>query len=583
MAETAADVLIETMYDWGVDVVFGLPGDGINGLMEALRKRQDRIRFVQVRHEESAAFMACGYAKFTGKMAACLATSGPGGIHLLNGLYDAKLDGQPVLALTGLPYHDLIGTHTQQDVELDRLFVDVAKYSARVMGPTHVENVTDLACRTALAYRGVAHVSVPLDIQEAPVTRRGSRRNVPHHTSDVTARGARLPATDELTRAAEILNGGTRVAILAGRGALGATEALEKVSERLAAPIVKALLGKAAVPDDSTYTTGTIGLLGTRPSQEALETCDTLLMVGSSFPYLEFLPRPGQARAVQVELDPARVGLRYPVEVGLVGDSRHTLQALLPLLRTRSDRDFLEHARAGMKDWWALMEERGTRGDTPMKPQVVAWELGRRLGPDAIVACDSGTITTWWARQIPVKRGQLHSVSGNLASMACGLPYAIAAQVAYPERTCVAFVGDGGFSMLMAELVTCVKYRLPVKVIVVKNNTLGQIKWEQMVFLGNPEYGCELQPIDFAAVARACGAAGFTITDPRDCGRVLDEALATPGPVVVEALVDPFEPPMPAKITLEQAAKFARSLLRGEPNRDKIALTVLADKVRELV
>jgi pyruvate dehydrogenase (quinone) len=583
MAETAADVLIETMYDWGVDVVFGLPGDGINGLMEALRKRQDRIRFVQVRHEESAAFMACGYAKFTGKMAACLATSGPGGIHLLNGLYDAKLDGQPVLALTGLPYHDLIGTSTQQDVEVDRLFVDVATYSARVMGPTHVENVTDLACRTALAYRGVAHVSVPLDIQDMPVTRRGSKRNVPHHTSDVAARGARLPATDELTRAAEILNGGTRVAILAGRGALGATDALERVSERLAAPIVKALLGKASVPDDSTYTTGTIGLLGTRPSQEALETCDTLLMVGTAFPYLEFLPRPGQARAVQIELDPARVGLRYPVEVGLVGDSRHTLEALLPLLRTKSDRDFLEHARAGMKDWWALMEERGTRSDTPMKPQVVAWELGRRLGPDAIVACDSGTITTWWARQIPVKRGQLHSVSGNLASMACGLPYAIAAQVAYPERPCIAFVGDGGFSMLMAELVTCVKYRLPVKVIVVKNNTLGQIKWEQMVFLGNPEYGCELQPIDFAAVARACGAAGFTITDPRECGRLLDEAMATPGPVVVEALVDPFEPPMPAKITLEQAAKFARSLLRGEPNRDKIALTVLADKVRELV
>ena len=514
MAETAADVLIETMYDWGVDVVFGLPGDGINGLMEALRKRQDRIRFVQVRHEESAAFMACGYAKFTGKMAACLATSGPGGIHLLNGLYDAKLDGQPVLALTGLPYHDLINTHTQQDVELDRLFVDVATYSARVMGPTHVENVTDLACRTALAYRGVAHVSVPLDIQDAPVTPRGSKRNVPHHTSDVAARGARLPATDELARAAEILNGGTRVAILAGRGALGATDALEQVAERLAAPIVKALLGKAAVPDDSAYTTGTIGLLGTRPSQEALESCDTLVMVGTSFPYLEFLPRPGQARAVQIELDPARVGLRYPVEVGLVGDSRRTLEALLPLLEPRADRDFLDRARAGMKDWWALMEERGTRGDTPMKPQVVAWELGRRLGPDAIVACDSGTITTWWARQIAVKRGQLHSVSGNLASMACGLPYAIAAQVAYPERPCVAFVGDGGFSMLMAELVTCVKYRLPVKVIVVKNNTLGQIKWEQMVFLGNPEYGCELQPIDFAAVARACGAAGFTITDP---------------------------------------------------------------------
>jgi pyruvate dehydrogenase (quinone) len=583
MAETASDVLIDTIHDWGVDVVFGLPGDGINGIMEALRKRQDRIRFVQVRHEESAAFMACGYAKFTGKLAACLATTGPGGIHLLNGLYDAKLDGQPVLALTGLPYHDLIGTHTQQDVELDRLFVDVAKYSARVMGPTHVENVADLACRTALAYRGVAHVSVPLDIQDAPVTRRGSKRNVPHHTSDVEAHGARLPPTDQLQRAAEILNAGTRVAILAGRGALGATDALEQVAERLGAPIVKALLGKAAVPDDSAYTTGTIGLLGTRPSQEALETCDTLLMVGTAFPYLEFLPRPGQARAVQIELDPARVGLRYPVEVGLVGDGRRTLEALLPLLRTKSNRDFLERTRAGMKDWWALMEQRGTRTDTPMKPQVVAWELGRRLGPDAIVACDSGTITTWWARQIPVKRGQLHTVSGNLASMACGLPYAIAAQVAYPGRPCIAFVGDGGLSMLMAELATCVKYQLPVKVVVVKNNTLGQIKWEQMVFLGNPEYGCELQPIDFAAVARACGAAGFTITDPRECGRVLDEALATPGPAVVEAIVDPFEPPLPPKITLEQAAKFARSLVRGEPNRDKIALTVLADKVRELV
>ena len=583
MAETAADVLIETIHDWGVDVVFGMPGDGINGIMEALRTRRDRIRFVQVRHEEAAAFMACGYAKFTGRLAACLATSGPGGIHLLNGLYDAKLDGQPVLALTGMPYHDLIGSQTQQDVALDRLFLDVAKYSERVMGPTHVENVADLACRTALTYRGVAHVSMPLDIQEMPASRKGSRRNVPHHTSDVAAYGARLPSSGDLASAAAVLNAGTKVAILAGRGALGAAEALEAAAERLGAPIVKALLGKAAVPDDSPYTTGTIGLLGTRPSQEALETCDTLLMVGTSFPYLEFLPRPGQARAVQIELDPARVGLRYPVEVGLVGDGRRTLEALLPLLQHKTDRGFLERAQAGMKDWWTLMEERGTRTDTPMKPQVVAWELGRRLGPDAIVACDSGTITTWWARQIAVKRGQLHAVSGNLASMACGLPYAIAAQFAYPDRPCVAFVGDGGFSMLMAELATCVKYQLPVKIVVVKTDTLGQIKWEQMVFLGNPEYGCDLQPIDFAAFARACGAAGFTIADPRDCGRVLDEALATPGPVVVEAVVDPFEPPLPAKVTLEQAAKLARSLLRGEPNREKIALTILSDKVRELV
>jgi pyruvate dehydrogenase (quinone) len=584
MGNTAADVLIDTIADWGVEVVFGLPGDGINGIMEALRTRQDRIRFIQVRHEESAAFMACGYAKYTGKLGVCLATSGPGGIHLLNGLYDAKLDGQPVLALTGMAYHDLIGTHTQQDVELDRLFADVAKYNARIMGPTHVEPVADLACRTALTYRGVAHITFPVDLQEKKVEKSSpSMRNVPHHTSDAMARGARLPARTDLRQAAEILNGGRKVVILAGQGALGAVDELERLAETLAAPIVKALLGKAAVPDDSQYTTGGIGLLGTRASQDALESCDTLMMVGTSFPYIEFYPKPGQARAVQIELDPMRVGLRYPVEVGLVGDSRHTLQALFPLLERKNDRSFLEKAQKGMEEWRELMDERGTRHDKPMKPQVLARELGLRLRDDAIVSCDSGTIATWWARHIPARRGQMHSLSGNLATMANGLPYAIAAQVAYPDRQCVAFVGDGGFSMLMAEFATCVKYDLPVKVVIVKNNTLGQIKWEQMVFLGNPEYGCDLHPIDFAAVARACGGSGLTIEDPAQCGASLDQALATPGPVVVEAVVDPFEPPMPAKVTLDQATKFAQSLVRGEPNRQKIALTVVGDRVRELV
>jgi pyruvate dehydrogenase (quinone) len=584
MAETTADVLIDTIQDWGVEVVFGLPGDGINAIMEALRTRRDRIRFVQVRHEEAAAFMACAYAKFTGRLGVCLATSGPGGIHLLNGLYDAKLDGQPVLAITGMAYHDLIDTHTQQDVQLDRLFVDVAKYNARVMGPTHVENVADLACRTALEYHGVAHITLPVDVQEMPVSRRQrSKRNVAGHTSDVAARSARLPADDALRRAAAVLNEGCRIAILAGRGALHATDALERVSATLGAPIVKALLGKAAVPDDSPYTTGTVGLLGTRPSQEALEACDTLLMVGTSFPYIEYYPKPGRARGVQIELDPMRIGLRYPVEVGLVGDSRRTLEALLPLLDPRADCSFLEEAQKGMQAWNALMLERAQRRDRPMKPQVVAHELGQRLAADAIVACDSGTITTWWARHIPARRGQLHSVSGNLASMANALPYAIAAQIAYPDRQVVAFVGDGGLSMLMAEFATCVKYRLPVKVVVVKNDTLGQIKWEQMVFLGNPEYGCDLHPIDFAAFARACGGTGFTVDDPAECGAVLAQALATPGPVIVEAAVDPFEPPLPAKVTLDQATKFATSLIRGEPNREKIALTVLGDRVRELV
>jgi len=583
MTTNAADILIETIQDWGVDVVFGLPGDGINGIMEALRKRGEHIRFIQVRHEEAAAFMACGYAKFTGKLGVCLATSGPGGIHLLNGLYDAKLDGQPVLAITGLPFHDLIGTRTQQDVALDRLFMDVAQYNERIMGAAHVENVADLACRTALAYRSVSHLAFPVDLQEAEAEGTRSKRNVTHHTSDVHARSARLPAGGDLSRAAEILNAGRKVAILAGRGALGAADGLEAVADRLAAPIVKALLGKAAVPDDSLYTTGPIGLLGTRPSQEALEECDTLLMVGTSFPYMEFLPKPGQARAVQIELDPARIGLRYPVEVGLVGDSRVTLDALLPLLERKTTRAFLELAQKRMVSWVARMGEQATRADTPMKPQVLARELGLRLRDDAIVACDSGTITTWRARHIPARRGQMHAVSGNLASMACGLPYAMAAQIAYPERQVVAFVGDGGFSMLMAEFATCVKYRLPVKVVIVKNNTLAQIKWEQMVFLGNPEYGCDLHPIDFALFARACGGRGFSIENPADAGRILEEALATPGPVIVEGIVDPFEPPMPAKITAEQALHFAESLVRGEPNRAKIALTVLASKVRELV
>jgi pyruvate dehydrogenase (quinone) len=583
MTQTAADTLIDVLQEWGVDTIFGLPGDGINGIMEALRRKAESVRFIQVRHEEAAAFMACGYAKFTGRLGVCLATSGPGGIHLLNGLYDAKLDGQPVLAITGMPYHDLIGTHTQQDVELDKLFIDVAKYNARVMGPTHVENIAHLACRTSLLYRGVSHITFPVDLQELKADGERSKRNIAGHNAELEPHSARLPNDTDLAQAADILNSGKRIVILAGRGALGAATELEEAAETLGAPIVKALLGKAAVPDDSPYTTGTIGLLGTRPSQDAIESCDTLLMVGSSFPYLEFMPKPGQARAVQIELDPIRIGLRYPVEVGLVGDSRRTLQALMPMLRRHEDRSFLEKAQRGMEKWWKTMAEYTTADDVPMKPQVIADALNRHLRDDAIVTSDSGTVATWWARHIRVKRGQMYSLSGTLASMANGLPYAIAAQIAHPERQVVAFVGDGGFSMLMAELATAVKYRLPIKVVIIKNNTLGMIKWEQMVFLGNPEYGCELQPIDFVGCARACGAAGFSVADPKQCNAVLDQAFATPGPVVIEATVDPFEPPMPPKISVEQATKFAEALAKGTPNRNKIALTVLADKVRELV
>lgn len=582
MAQTAADVLIDTLHRWGVDRVFGIPGDGINGIMEALRRAAERVRFVQVRHEEAAALMACAHAKFTGRLGVCIATSGPGGVHLLNGLYDAKLDGQPVLAITGMPFHDLIGTFTQQDVPLDRVFQDVAAYSERIMGPAHVENVTELACRMALSRRTVTHITIPVDFQTQEVDER-SKRNVEGHTSDVYAVSARLPDDEDLRRAAAVLDAGKKIAILAGRGALGASDELEQLADILGAPIAKPLLGKAAVPDDSPYTTGSIGLLGTRPSQEAMEECDTILMVGTSFPYIEFLPRPGQARGVQIDLDPGRIGLRYPVEVGLVGDCKRTLRALIPLLRRHEDRAFLARAQERMREWRRLIEERGTSREKPMKPWVVAWELGRRLRDDAIVCGDSGTVATWFARQLPARRNQMYSLSGTLATMANGLPYAIAGQLAYPDRQVVALVGDGGITMLLGELATAVKYQLPIKIIVMKNNTLGMIKWEQMVFEGNPEYGCELQPIDFATVARGFGVNAVHIDDPEQCGPLLDQALAMPGPTVVEAVIDPFVPPMPPKITLEQARHFATALAKGEPNREQIAWTVLKDKVREMV
>jgi pyruvate dehydrogenase (quinone) len=581
---TAADLLIDKLIEWEVDTIFGLPGDGINGIMESLRTRQDRIRFVQVRHEEAAALMACGYAKFTGKLGVCLATSGPGAIHLLNGLYDAKMDGAPVLAITGGQFHDLMGTYGQQDVNLERLFDDVALYNVRIMGPNHVDSVTHLACRHALAYHGVAHITFPVDLQEMEMDQdEKSMRYVPDHTSSVFARPRGVPEQHDLEQAALILNEAKKVAIFCGRGAFGARQELLDAAEKLGAPIVKALLGKAVIPDDNPYTTGSAGLLGTAPSEDALYNCDTILWVGSSFPYMEYLPKPGQARMVQIDIDPARIGLRYPIDVGLVGDSKETLQRLLPMLERKQDRKFLEKIQSGTRDWWKLMEERGTRKDKPMKPQVVAWELGKLLDDDAIIACDSGTIATWWARQIKAREGQMHTLSGNLATMACGLPYAMAAQVAYPDRQCVAFVGDGGFSMLMAELATCIKYDLPLKIVIVKNNTLGQIRWEQMVFLGNPEYGCELQPINFAMAAQAFGATGITVDDPENCAELLQKALQTPGLVVVEAVVDPNEPPMPAHIKPEQATQFAKAMASGQPGALDIIKTVTKDRIRELI
>ena len=582
---TAADVLVETLINWGVKVIFGFPGDGIDGVFESLRTHADQIRFIQVRHEEAAAFMATAYAKFTGKLGCCVATSGPGGIHLLNGLYDAKMDGQPVLAITGMAFHDLIGTHGQQDVEMDKLYMDVAIYNERVMGPTHVENIVEIACRTAQTFRGVAHIAFPKDIQDQEVhwKLQSSRRNIEDHVSTVHAESVRVAPEGSIHRAAELLNQAKKVCILAGRGALHATDELEQTAELLGAPIVKALLGKAAVPDDSPYTTGGIGLLGTKPSEEALKSCDLLFMIGTAFPYMEFLPKPGQAKSVQIELNPGRISLRYPADVGLVGDSRETLRQLLPRLSHKKDRSFLKKAQEGMRDWWKYMEQLGTTDHMPMKPQVVAWNLGKRLRSDAIVTCDSGTIATWWARQIPVKRGQMYSLSGNLATMAHGLPYAIAAQIAYPDRQVVAFVGDGGFTMLGFELLTAVKYKLPIKIVVIKNDYLGQIKWEQMVLLGNPEFGVKLQPLDFKMFAAACGATSLRVDNPADIGDAMDHLLQAPGPALLEAIVDPLTAPLPPEIKPTQAFHFAESLARGEPKARKIMQEAFIDRAREII
>ncbi len=581
---TASDVLVNRLLAWGVDTIFGLPGDGINGVMEALRKTQDKIRFIHVRHEESAAFMACAYAKFTGKLGVCLSTSGPGGIHLLNGLYDAKMDQAPVLAITGMQFRDLTGTFGQQDVELDKLFMDVAVYNQRIMDAPHTGPVMDLAIRTAIMKRQVSHVTIPIDVQLEPLSDKDrSERNIAHHTSTVPAISGNYPQRSDLERAANLLNNGKRIAILAGQGALDSTDELIQLAEKLGAPIVKPLLGKGCVPDDSPYTTGGVGLLGTAPSQDVLENCDTLLMIGTSYPYMEYMPKPGDCTCVQIDSNAQRIGLRFPAAVGLVGDAKRTIQELLPLLKRNGYRGFLERAQKDMKSWNERLETEGTNTTMPMKPQVVGWELGKRTKENAIITSDSGTNTTVWARYMPAKKGQKHSCSGNLATMACGMPYAIAAQVAFPDRQVIAVVGDGGFTMLLGEFITAVTYKLPIKFVIIKNNELGQIKWEQMVFEGNPEYQVQLMPIDFVAFAKSCGGSGVRIEDPKTAGQKFDEALAMPGPVVIECVVDPLTAMLPAKITAKQAVKFSEALARGEPNRIKIALTAASDTVRQVI
>ncbi|GAA4505609.1 thiamine pyrophosphate-binding protein [Nonomuraea ferruginea] len=585
MATIASELLIERLAEWGVDTVFGIPGDGINGIMEGLRRHSDRVRFVLVHHEEAAAFMAAGHAKATGRIGVCLATSGPGGIHLLNGLYDAKLDHQPVLAITGMQETSVLGTGYQQEVHLQHLFADVAEYNLVVDNPAQLPGVVDIAIRTAYARRGVAHLTLPNDVQIAeagadPYPQVAPAR--PPATAPVYLSPPGVPRAEDLQAAADVLNRAERPAILAGAGALHARAEVLAVAETLGAPVIKTLPGKAVIPDDSPYAVGGIGLLGTRPGEELVEDCDTLFMIGTNFPYTRHLPEPGAARVVQLEADPVRAGVRLPTEVPMIGDAKEGLRALLPLLKHAGDRAHLARYTELMNAWRADMRALESPRRSPIAPQYLISCVDRAATGDAILTCDSGTIATWAARHWTIRGDRGFYLSGNLATMAPGLPYAIAMQHAFPGRQVIAFVGDGGFAMLMAEFLTAVRHRLPIKV-VINNNALGQILWEQMV-LGYPEHGVRFaEPVaDFSAWARSCGGFGRKVTEAGELDETVRAALAHDGPALVDVDVDPDEPPMPGKVSYEQAKKFAEAFLRGQPRKASIASTLFKDKISQL-
>jgi pyruvate dehydrogenase (quinone) len=540
---TTSDILVETLIDWGATHAFGIVGDGINSIIESLRKRQDRIRYVAVRHEEAAAFMASGWAKHTGGLSVCVGTTGPGAIHLMNGLYDAAFDGAPVVALTGLTFHDLRGVRYQQGVDTVKLMEPLAVYNEEVTGPEHAILIANRACRAALGNRGVAHLAISKDVQLMKLSAdKRSMRNPGARSSSSWSPPLSAPPSDQLRAAATVLNAGSRVAILAGQGALSAREEVTQLADTLGAPVAKALLGKAVLPDDSPFTTGGIGDLGTAPSSWAMRSCDTVLILGSTMPWEEYYPKPGQARGIQVDLKPDRLGLRYPVEIGLTGDVKATLQGLLPLLTRKADRGFLQEAQRRMADWNGLLEKVATTARSPLRPQMVVRTLSDLLPDDAVISLDCGANTHFAARCLQLKAGQRLTGTGMLATMAPGLPYAIAAKLAYPDRLSVAIVGDGGFAMLMAELTTAVANKLPVKIVILKNNSLAEVKFEQKE-IGNPEFGCDLAPIDFVAFAKACGAEGFRCERPEEVRSAIQAALNSPGVAVVEAVVDAEEKP----------------------------------------
>ena len=586
MADTVSDFFVERLHRWGVRRIFGYPGDGINGVLGALQARPDLIEFIQVRHEEMAAFMATAHAKFTGEIGVCLATGGPGATHLITGLYDAKLDHMPVLAITGQASASARGASYQQELNLDRLFADVADYVQEAIAPAQVRHLVDRGLRIAIAENGVTVLVLPKDVQdepyEEPQMKHGFTRSGTGYSKPTV-----IPRDADLRRAADLLNAGSKVAILVGAGALDAADGVIECAALLGAGVAKALLGKAVLPDDLPFVTGTIGLLGTRPSSDMMDGCDTLLMIGTAFPWAEFLPRDGQARAVQIDIDAASLGLRYPTEVNLHGDAAGTLRALMPLLQRKADRTWREGIERGVADWWTLIDERAMVAAHPVNPQRVVHELSPRLPADAIVTCDSGSCANWFARNLRVKRGQMMSLSGGLASMGAAVPYAIAAKFAHPDRPVVALVGDGAMQMNnMAELITVLKYWQrwsdPRWVCCVFNNEdLNQVTWEQRVMEGNPKFDATqaIPNVPYARFAELIGLKGIYVDDPDDLGAAWDAALACDRPVVLEVKTDPEVPPLPPHISLEQARNFMTMLAKGDSSRGHL----LKDTVRQVL
>ncbi len=594
MSKTVGDHLCERLTAWGIKSVYGYPGDGINGIMGALNRHQDSPRFIQTRHEEMASFMACAHAKFTGQVGVCMATSGPGAIHLLNGLYDAKLDHQPVVAIVGQTYVRALGGAFQQEVKLLDLYGDVAgSFCEQVNEPAALRHCVDRAFRIAAAERTVTCLIIPADVQEREAV------EVPPHATHTVHSGVGYwppqvtPRPSDLEKAAEILNEGQRVAILVGQGALSARIEVLEAADKLGAGIAKALLGKGVIPDEVPFCTGSIGLLGTRPSWEMMTSCDTLLMIGSSFPYSEFLPKEGQARGVQIDIDARMLSIRYPMEMGLVGDSQLTLQQLVPLLHHKQDRSWQRGIEEGVRDWWRLMDDRAQPRiqHGRLRPQALFAELSRRVPGDAIVTSDSGSAANWFARHIRVRDGMQMSLSGNLATMVPGMPYAIAAKFAFPNRLAVATIGDGAMQMGgNAELLTAAEhYREwadPRMVVMVLNNQdLNQVTWEQRVMSGDPRFQASqrLPEFDYAAYARQIGLGGVRVESPEQIPTAWQQALAADRPFVIDAVTDPEEPPLPPHITLEEARKFMSSIQAAPGDGLAGAVNAVREKIDEFV